>query len=157
MFKSKCIPLFVLILLGMVFQNCKKDKTSSQILTSGYWKVTAIDYDNITTGGAVTDPNSKLMVYAECHGDDEISFKSNGEWTFGGANQCFFDDAYNNVGAWSLSPDEKTLNLENGDYFASWEILSLTKNTLKVKYSGDISGGSQYAVYFDATFTYTNQ
>lgn len=148
--------LLSLLCIALALFACNKESGSNtEQLTSGYWKVKDITFDDVN-GSTFGDVDAELADYSDCADDIEIVFKSEGDWTFSDGGSCVFEDAYNNSGTWTFSPDEKTINLENGSFDESWSILELTKSTLKVKFYDCTSCGGQYSVSFDATVTYSH-
>jgi len=129
--------LFSLICIGLI--ACKKDKSNTDLLTSGYWEVTQIDFEPNNVSQSTLD-NLKASLLGE-----QIKFNVGGEFTSDGG----FNDL-DSTGDWTFSPDEKIIIFDGS---VEWEIISLTEKTLK---ANSLLGyyGSQGELFGTITFTH---
>jgi len=129
--------------IGSVFaiSACKKEetttppvaqKTKTEIITSGSWKITGI---------TVSDSSGSLDVFAlmdDCEKDGFMTFKTDGKFiTDEGATKCDPDDPQTSEGTWAFSTDEKTITID-GD---PANIISFSDAQIVVEMV-DTSGGS---------------
>ena len=149
--KTTFFTLALFALLCSVFSGCKKDANREDLLTKGFWKVDDITFDNVVGTPFGGDLAGELEDYSNCARSVELSCEDNGDWTYGGGEDCIFEDAYNSLGAWSFSPSQDNLTLDNGSFTEDWEIISISGNTLKVKFYDCTSCGGQYSVSFYVT------
>jgi hypothetical protein len=111
---------FIFLVMLLVVSACKKDeeteaqpqKTTTDYLTAGYWKTTAMTIDpGINFGGTViTDFYAQML---PCSKDDLTRFNANGTITDDeGATKCDVNDPQTtNDGTWVLSADNKSITL----------------------------------------------
>ncbi|MCB2219744.1 MAG: lipocalin family protein [Bacteroidetes bacterium] len=152
----------LLIAMALVFAGCKKDendddnpqnsKTTSEYLTGGYWKVTAMSIDpGIGFGGVViTDFYSQMP---PCVKDDLVKFNSDGSITDDeGATKCDVNDPQtSNDGTWVLSQDNQSVTVDYPDEDAiTFTIIDLNDSTFKGSYTAIEDFGSG-----PLTYTYT--
>lgn len=141
----KLLPFLAILLLA----SCKKDKTSVADLLkdSKGWVQKSITTDPplVILGTPITDIFAQLD---NCVKDDIIFFQDNNKYvTDEGPTKCNPLDPQTETGTWALSADEKVITVDG----ESWDVLELTKSTLKVKYNY-VDGGLTYA--FTATFAH---
>jgi hypothetical protein len=142
--KNIKLNLFLIAIVALAMGSCKKDKTVSELLTTGSWKFTVITIDPGIdldgSGSLVTDLFAQLDA---CDKDDLTIFKSGGISNYDeGAVKCDSSSPQTTTGTWVLSADEKTLTFDG----ESWQILSLDDSTLKVKYAEDYGSGVTYTI-----------
>lgn len=151
--------ILLLTILIFAFGSCKKDdngggnKSVTDLLTSGIWK-----FSTLTNTPTTKDYFAQL---ASCEKDDLVIFKSGGVVTYDeGATACG-TQAYNKE--WLLSADEKIITIDDGAKWTAcssgsrdtdWEIVTLTENTLVVKYQEDCQGMGGYPWQITITFTH---
>ena len=124
----------------LVFGSCSKDndednppaKTKTELLTAGFWKVTAITIDpGIIFGTTViTDFYAQLL---DCEKDDLMKFETNGKITDdGGATKCDPNDPQTtSEGTWVFSANGESVTVSYpGDDPVSFEIITLNETTL---------------------------
>lgn len=124
--------LLAFVLLGTI-ASCKKEdnKSKTQLLTSGSWKVVA----HTATSGSVTIDAYKEM--KDCEKDDFLVFDANGTVTFNeGAVKCENDDDQTSTSTWKFTDNETKITFDD----SSATILSLTGSEFKVTYTETING-----------------
>ncbi len=150
----------ILLVMSVVLSACKKDdeddspdnKTNTEHLTSGYWKITAMTIDpgvNIF-GTTVTDIYSQ---FPACTKDDLIKFNADGTITDDeGATKCDVNDPQTtNDGTWVMSQDNKsfTVSYPDEDPF-TMTIIEISDSVMKGSYTAVEDWGSG-----ELTYTYT--
>jgi Lipocalin-like domain len=122
----------------LVFTACKKDKSTTELLTSGNgWKITAFTVNpGIPVGNGVVITDFYAQIEA-CTKDDITIFKAGGVLnTDEGLTKCDPTDTQTTIGTWALSADEKTITFDN----ESWTIVSLGSKEMKLTSSIDFAG-----------------
>ena len=124
----------------LIFGACSKkdddnppEKTKTELLTAGFWKVTAMTVDpGINFGGTIiTDFYAQML---DCQKDDLTKFETNGKITDDeGATKCDPNDPQTtNNGSWVLSADGKSITISYpGDDPITFDISTLDETTLK--------------------------
>ena len=135
---KKLIVFLVLInIIGL--SSCKKDEdlSNTELLCRAPWVLSASTFNPpyfFEDVGSISDYYAAL---APCQKDDIWSFDENGTYTKeDGANKCDqTDPSVLENGRWTLSSDGTSLVIEPFYiYWAEYEILELTKSTLKTLY-----------------------
>jgi len=154
---------FAFILTGLFFTACKKDKkdpepvpanptpapqTNTQRLTGKNFKMTALTVDPPILG--ITDLYSQLE---DCQKDNLIRFDEPNVFKEDeGTTKCNTNDPQTETGTWVWNTDETIITTNMGTETLSYTVVTNDGNTLKVKYTEEISG-TKYTV----TATYTKQ
>lgn len=113
------LPILALV-FSLSFVSCSSDddgddnpsKTTSEYLTSGSWKVSAMTIDpGLNFGGVViTDFFAQIPA---CTQDDLTNFQSDGTVVFDeGATKCNPNDPQTTSGTWTLASDNKTMTVK---------------------------------------------
>jgi len=149
------ISLFTLLFFGSCSKNeTTPTKTTSELLTAGFWVVTAMTIDpgvNIN-GTVITNFYAQLP---DCTKDDLMRFESNGKITDDeGPTKCDPNDPQTtNDGTWILSADNKSVSVKYPDEDAiSFEISTLNESTLSGVFTAVEDFGAGPLTY---TFTQT--
>jgi hypothetical protein len=113
---------------------CKKhseSKSKSELLTNGSWHVTAYTVDPaIDFDGDGNDETNVYAVMEQCIKDDHTTFFADGTAQLDeGATKCSPGDAQTTSLTWSISEDEKKLEVQGIEYL----IESLTENQMVLK------------------------
>ncbi|MBK8565841.1 MAG: lipocalin family protein [Saprospiraceae bacterium] len=125
----------LLAILSMT--SCEKDKdkeSTSDALTGGNWKLTALTSDPAIDwfGTPVTNVYAQLPA---CIKDDITIFKTNGTVNFDeGVSKCETNDPQTTSGTWALSADEKVLSVTTDGETESWSIENLEGKNFKATY-----------------------
>jgi hypothetical protein len=153
----KKIILFLTIINILGLSSCKKDEelSNTQLLCRAPWILSAstIDPPYFFEGvGSITD---YFAVLAPCRKDDLWNFSDNGKYTYeDAAIKCnALDPSILDYGDWSFNSAETVIIVDNGYYMIEYDVLELTKQTLKV--SSVIS--DTLSNIYNWTETYTHQ
>lgn len=116
-------PLFLLICFFIV-SSCKKDISRTELLTSGKWKIIAIQASFL---GMTNDAYAELE---DCEKDNFISFKTDKTVEIDeGATKCNPDDPQIRIeGHWNMFENDTKIQLDSIDY----NILELTDRKFKI-------------------------
>lgn len=117
------IAIYILICVFLA-SSCKKDVTRTELLTSGTWKLIALQ---ATFLGMTTDSYAEME---ECEKDNLFTFKTDNTLDLDeGPTKCKPDDPQiRNEGPWTLFENDTKINLDNIDY----NILELTESRFKI-------------------------
>jgi len=131
--KSKLLMPALLLFITANFYSCKKDtqKSKTDLLTQSSWKIVKTEADP-GTGIYENEPID------DCQKDDAIKLNADHTYATSVGVKCDPSDE-NETGAWSLSPDEKTLTVDSDPA----TIETLDDNSLVVMTS-DVFGGVTY-------------
>ncbi len=153
----KKIILFLTIINIIGLSSCKKDEelSKTQLLCRAPWILSAsiIDPPYFFEGvGSITD---YFAVLAPCRKDDLWNFSDNGKYTYeDGAIKCnALDPSILDYGDWSFNSAETVIIIDNGYYMIQYDVLELTKQTLKVS---SVISDTLNNIY-NWTETYTHQ
>ncbi|MCT4636370.1 MAG: lipocalin family protein [Bacteroidales bacterium] len=132
----------IMISMLLIFTNCKKDddddKTKKEMITAKSWK-----YKTITKA----DGSSMLE---DCEKDDKFTFSSGGVYTNDPSTvKCDNDDA-TKTGTWTLSADEKTFTIVEGNDTNALTVVSVKENELVFK-----NTITEQGVTIEMTITFT--
>lgn len=137
------------IALTMVFTSCPKEdnndisqdiatpKTTTQYLTAGAWKITALT-------GIIVDGGIEIDLFAEndnCSKDDLITWNTDGTITNDqGADNCEPSDPQTTTGgSWTLSTDNKILTFHYPDEAAiTLTIIEINDTTFKGTFTQEV-------------------
>jgi hypothetical protein len=132
----KKIILFLTIINIIGLSSCKKDEelSNTELLCRAPWILSAstIDPPYFFEGvGSITD---YFAVLAPCRKDDLWNFSDNGKYTYeDAAIKCnALDPSILDYGDWSFNSAETVIIVDNGYYMIEYDVLELTKQTLKV-------------------------
>lgn len=132
--------LFVLALAAATLSlgSCKKDKSLSEVMTSGTWTITYLMADADGNGTPETD----LMALMEaCSMDDYTQFNANGTAIASeGTDVCAGNDP-ETTATWSVSADETTMTFtETGGDPETYTVQSFSDNEIKLTIDNALFG-----------------
>ena len=128
---------FAALVLCLALGACQKSgedddeqpPTKTEMLTSGSWKITAVDADTLGDGTFEIDVYNLLI--EACDKDDFFVFKTNGNLDLDeGPSKCDDTDPQVSTTSWRLLENETKLEI-GGD---AYDIAELTNSTLKLVY-----------------------
>ncbi len=141
--------LYTILGLLIFFSSCKKEKTKDELLL-GDWRMNALTADppQVVNGVVITDWYSQLE---DCDKDNYYTFNSNKTYKFDeGATNCDSLDPQNISGNWQFLNNETELRLIYQSDTATYGLIELDEETLKMSYSGRDSANIMHT--FTATF-----
>lgn len=170
------LPLAACLSVAMLLTGCSKDDDGPQPSSSGGGLSGGLNGGGGGGGGGGQTPTQLLCdrnyrmtasvtqpayqgitdifpYLQDCIKDDILRFNQNGTFTLDeGPSKCdpSWPQVYN--GNWTLGNNNTTLTL-TGDYQATWTVVSLDGNILRVSYSSPINGEPGYTL----TDTWTKQ
>lgn len=133
----KAMMAMLCLLATLNFISCKEDDEdpdTTELLTDGNWKLTAMTSDPAIDwfGTPVTNVYAQLPA---CIKDDFTIFKDNGTVNFDeGASKCDPSDPQTTSGTWTLNTDETILSVTTDGETESWNIEELKEKTFSAKY-----------------------
>ena len=121
---------FSAMIAVLSFASCKKDKTTTDLLTDGScWKQTKSEYYNSTTSAWENE------LIDACSADDCTDFTSDNKLAFDeGATKCDPADPQTSTGTWALAADDKTLTITQGGLGFSGTIIEISDSKLVWEY-----------------------
>jgi len=136
-----------LLLLAAIFSmltiGCSKEDSNpskQDLLTSGTWKLTAVEADEDANGSYETD---RYAGFSDCFKDNYITFRSSGELELNeGPTKCDPGDPQTMTSSWQLTQNETHLVFANDEY----KLEELSASTLKWK--EEYAGGRSAFVTF---------
>ena len=151
--KNFLLPLCSVLALSFAFTACKKDKeepkpapTKTELLTGKNWNLKGFTVnpgvDYFGNGTLITD------IYAQSPSTDKDDLER-----FDTPNAYKYDEGPTKAagavqtitGTWTFSTDEKVVTVTpQGSAPSSYEIMELTENNLKVKYTQVATSGITY-------------
>jgi hypothetical protein len=153
----KKAALLATLAVACTFSACKKDDekplTKPGMLTAKSWRISA-DAESTTASGQTTTTDT-YATYKACEKDDYVKFMTNKSMEFNeGETRCLTTDPQTMPGSWDLSSDETKLTMTDPYLRKSvvFDVVELTKTSLKVKYSVTSSGSSYTHEYAYASF-----
>jgi hypothetical protein len=145
-------PIFYLLAFAatLILGSCKKDSSDSpnNALTSGKWRI--IVSTATFTVGTITQTVDALAMLPNCERDNFFVFQVGGTLLADeGLTKCNSNDLQQTTGSWLLSQNNTRLVVAGGGYNFDAEIVELTSQKLRVKYTTAVSGAP---ANFDTTF-----
>ncbi len=128
---------FAALLAVVIFlmPSCSKDKTKTELLTTGTWRITAA---SVTLGTTTTDTYAS---YAACDKDNFTTFVVGGVFKEDeGATKCSTSDPQTITGTWAFTDNETKLSIIASGTTGAFSIVTLDANTLKISQSTTSSG-----------------
>jgi hypothetical protein len=153
--------LLAFVLLGSftLITGCKKDDTTpdtKSVLTSGSWKLTSWTSDPAFPNGSGATIPDLYNQLPSCTKDDLSVFNANGTYNEDeGASKCNpADPQVFNQGTWTLSVDNKTLNITAGGRTTENTLVSVSSSEIKATFN--LSDGASSTKYKQSV-TYVKQ
>jgi len=143
--KTQLAALLILVAVVVTAVSCKKDdgenkqKTKTELLTTGSWKRTALisnpAYDWNANGVSATDV---LSIMFPCEKDNLDTYKTNGIMeTDEGPTKCNAADPQTWTATWQLIDNESKI-LYDGSY--TYTLVEVTETTLKLSATFEENG-----------------
>lgn len=122
--KIKLITSVLLFSCLLTASSCKKDISRTELLTSGSWKLIALQTDFF---GVPADAYADME---DCEKDNLFTFKTDNTIDLDeGPTKCDPNDPQTrNEGPWTLFDNDTKINMDSIDF----EILELTKSRFKI-------------------------
>ncbi len=138
--------LFLLLAMVAVVSSCKKDKSKTDHLTDGPWKILSMTLDpplTTETGVQITDFLAQLN---DCTKDDLVIFNSNGNVSFDeGPTKCDSADPQSYIADWTFNSDETIISITfPGGDAESWTVTELNEDNLTTTSILDLGDGINY-------------
>lgn len=117
----------------LAFSACKKDKTKTELLTDGSWKMTAASISPAQDFNGDGVPDDFFQTFPACEKDNVLTFKEGGTWVDDeGATKCDAADPQSTTGTWAFKENESKIELitPNVDT-ALATIITLDESTFK--------------------------
>ncbi len=139
---------FAALLAVVIFlmPSCKKDKTKTELLTTGSWRATAA---TAKSSSATIDIFSQL---SPCDKDDIYTYVTGGVYKEDeGATKCSTSAPQTNTGTWTFTDAESKITLSLSGSSNIVNVVALDDNTLKLSYTLTVSGVSYL---YETTFVH---
>jgi hypothetical protein len=124
------------------FNGCKKDKTKTELLTDGSWKLSAFTINPAidVNGDGVLDTDLYNLVIQNCSKDDFVTFKTGGTLTSDeGATKCSTSSPQTTSGTWAFADGEAKINItSDGNTIPTATIGTLDASTFKISYQDSL-------------------
>jgi hypothetical protein len=112
----------------MSFESCTKEtvKTNKELLQGFKWKFVA----------ETTDGKDSFGNYEACDKDNIFSWSADNKFTNDeGLTKCKTTDPQIQSGPYTLSADQKTITITEGNFSLDFKIIELSETTLKLEYT----------------------
>lgn len=139
--------LFALVMVGVAFTGCKKDKDETKadktgMLVEKQWQATAYTIDPAIdwfgNGTLVTNIFAQLPA---CAKDDVTIFHKNGTVAFDeGASKCSTNDPQTRSGLWTFNPDQTVISVTEDGETNSWKVLEFSSDRIKIEFTIEDEG-----------------
>lgn len=135
----KSLKVVIVIFSAIIlFAGCKKDedKSNKDMLVNKTWINTALTVDPPIQFGDLTITDLFNQAFYACSKDDTQQFKDNGQYIFDeNTVKCDPNDPQTVTGTWVLNPTETVITITAFGETISYDIISITDNEIKYKYS----------------------
>ena len=155
----------LLLLLAAALGSCKKDNettptasaSKADLLVAKSWRISA-ETSTYTVTGSTPIITNEYAGAATCERDDFLKFNANKTAVFDeGATKCNTSDPQTQNGTWDLTTNDTKLSLldpSQGSIAFPFDVITLSANTLQLRYSYSYSSGGISATQTrDVTFT----
>jgi len=162
--KKSLLPLCGILILGLSFSACKKDKkedpkpkTKTELLTNKNWKLVASTVDPAFPANNTLYTNL-FTILRDCYKDNLLRFETPNVFKYDeGPTKCNATDTQTHTGTWTFNLDETkiTTTFTSGGNTSSttYDVLELSDGTLKVSYIDQLGTTTNFVV----TDTYSKQ
>jgi len=152
---SYAFQAILILLLAITFTSCSSDliqRTDIDLLTSGSWKVESIVVEPLPD--PELDIKNSIGYEEDCREDDLLNLNLDKSYYLSDGQNVCSNGPYIRGGTWELVTTNNRSNLEflTKEAFHSYQLESVSKNTLVLKREWAKTGVTERTTYQNTTF-----